>query len=84
MRYVVEGSVCRQGQRVRVVAQLIDGLSGEHVWAEKYDRVLEDILDLQDEVSHAIVTAMAPQIYSAEDERSLHARPSRTRSTALR
>lgn len=75
VRYVVEGSVRRHGQRTRVVAQLIDALSGEHVWAERYDRVLEDILDLQEEVTRAIVTAVAPQIHAAEEDRSRHARP---------
>ena len=57
VRYVVEGSVRRAGQRVRVVAQLIDALSGEHIWAEKHDRIFEDIFDLQEEVTRAIVTA---------------------------
>ena len=75
VRYVVEGSVRRAGSRVRVVAQLIDGSSGEHIWAEKYDRVLEDIFDLQEELTRAIVTAMAPQIHSAEDDRARRARP---------
>ncbi len=75
VRYVVEGSVRRAGQRVRVVAQLIDALSGEHVWAERYDRVQGDIFDLQEEVTHAIVTAMAPQIDAAEDQRWRRARP---------
>ena len=75
VRYVVEGSVRRHEQRIRVVAQLIDALSGEHVWTEKYDRVLEDILDLQEEVTHAIVTAIAPQIHAAEVERARHGRP---------
>ena len=75
VRYVVEGSVRQSGRRVRVVAQLIDALSGEHVWAEKYDRVLEDIFDLQEDVVGAIVTAMAPQIDAAEDGRARRARP---------
>jgi TolB-like protein len=76
VRYVVEGSVRRHGQRVRVVAQLIDASSGEHVWADKYDRVLQDILDLQAEVTQAIVTAMAPQIHAAEQDRSRRVTPS--------
>jgi TolB-like protein/Flp pilus assembly protein TadD len=75
VRYVVEGSVRRTGQRVRVVAQLIDALSGEHVWAERYDRVQGDVFDLQEEVTHAIVTAMAPQIDAAEDQRLRRTRP---------
>jgi TolB-like protein/Flp pilus assembly protein TadD len=75
VRYVVEGSVRRHGSRVRVVTQLIDALTGEHVWSEKYDRVLEDIFDLQEELTHAIVTAMAPQIQAAEEVRSRRASP---------
>ncbi len=72
VRYVVEGSVRRDGRRVRVVAQLIDAVSAEHVWAEKYDRLLDDVFDLHAEVAHAIVGAMAPQIDAAEDTRTRH------------
>lgn len=77
VRYLLEGSVRRRGQRVRVVAQLIDALSGEHLWVEKYDRVLEDIFDLQDELSGAIVAALAPRIHSADEERVRRIRPAR-------
>ena len=83
VRYVVEGSVRRAGQRVRVVAQLIDALSGEHIWAEKYDRELEDIFDLQEELTNAIVSAMAPQIDAAEDLRARRARPGNLNAHAL-
>ncbi|MEO6030357.1 MAG: hypothetical protein ABIP61_00410, partial [Burkholderiaceae bacterium] len=83
VRYVVEGSVRRAGPRVRVVAQLIDALSGEHIWAEKYDRVLEDIFDLQEALSRAIVTAMAPHIDAAEDTRARRARPADLTAHAL-
>lgn len=83
VRYVVEGSVRRTGPRVRVAAQLINAQSGEHIWAEKYDRVLEHIFDLQEEVTHAIVTAMAPQIHAAEDARSRRARPDNLNAHAL-
>ena len=83
VRYVVEGSVRRAGKRVRVVAQLIDALTGEHVWAERYDRVQGDIFDLQEEVTHAIVTAMAPQIDVAEDQRSRRVRPDNLTAYAL-
>ena len=75
VHYVVEGSVRRAGQRVRVVAQLIDALSGEHVWAEKYDRMLGDIFDVQQEVTNAIVSAMAPQIGAAENKHYVRVRP---------
>jgi adenylate cyclase len=46
VRYVVEGSVCKAGNRVRITAQLIDGMSGGHLWAERYDRDLTDIFAL--------------------------------------
>src|SRR5580704_3031572 len=55
--HVLEGSVRKAGNRVRITAQLIDGASGEHAWAERYDRDLDDIFALQDEISEAIVTA---------------------------
>jgi adenylate cyclase len=55
VRHVLEGSVRKAGTRVRVTAQLIDGRSGAHVWAERYDRVLEDIFAIQDEITMAIV-----------------------------
>ena len=51
VRYVLEGSVQRSGDRVRITAQLIDALSGHHLWAERYDRDLKDIFALQDEVT---------------------------------
>ena len=60
--YVVEGSVRRAGQRIRVTAQLIDTDSGNHVWAERYDRQLEDIFDLQDEITETIVGQVEPEI----------------------
>ncbi|TGV55412.1 adenylate/guanylate cyclase domain-containing protein, partial [Mesorhizobium sp. M00.F.Ca.ET.149.01.1.1] len=53
--HVLEGSVRKAGSRVRITAQLIDGMSGHHVWAERYDRDLNDIFALQDEIARAIV-----------------------------
>ena len=58
VRYVLEGSVRRAGERVRVTAQLIDAETGHHLWAERYDRALGDIFDLQDELSGEIVAAL--------------------------
>jgi TolB-like protein len=72
VRYVLEGSVRHTNQRIRVTAQLIDALTGGHLWVEKYDRVLADIFDLQEEVAQAIVAAIAPQI------QALQARSART------
>ena len=58
VRYVVEGSVRRAGDRIRVTAQLIDALDGNHVWAERYDRQLVDLFDLQDEITGYIVSTL--------------------------
>jgi adenylate cyclase len=70
VRYVVEGSIRRFGTRVRVTAQLVDTLTGGHMWAERYDRVLEDIFAVQEEVTECIVAAIAPQIDAAESLRA--------------
>ena len=66
VRYVVEGSIRRAANRIRVAAQLIDALSGTQLWAEKYDRALEDVFAVQEELTQAIVAAIAPQIESFE------------------
>ena len=63
--YLVEGSVRRSGTRVRVAAQLIDADTGNHVWAERYDRELADVFDLQDEVARTIVIAVAGRVSAA-------------------
>jgi TolB-like protein/tetratricopeptide (TPR) repeat protein len=70
VRYVVEGSVRRSGDRVRITAQLNDTATGSHIWAERYDRDLTDVFAVQDEITDAIVTAIEPQIYAAENFRS--------------
>lgn len=72
VRYVVEGSIRRADSQVRVTAQLIDALSGTHIWAEKYDRVLEDIFAVQQEVTGGIVATIAPHIDAAERARARH------------
>jgi len=66
VRYVVEGSVRRAGNRVRITAQLIDAVEDTHLWAERYDRDLEDIFAVQDEVTHAIVTTIEPHLADTE------------------
>jgi TolB-like protein/class 3 adenylate cyclase/rhodanese-related sulfurtransferase len=66
VRYVLEGSVRRVGDEVRVNAQLIDALSGHHVWADRYDNDFTDIFDLQDKIIRQIVSALAISIKSAE------------------
>lgn len=62
VRYVLEGSVQRSGDRVRITAQLIDALSGHHLWSERYDRDLKDLFALQDEVSLKVLNAMAVKL----------------------
>ncbi len=64
--HVLEGSVRKSGSRVRITAQLIDGQSGGHVWAERYDRDLSDIFALQDEISQAIVAALKMRLFPEE------------------
>ncbi len=66
VRYVVEGSVRRAGDRLRLTAQLIDAADGSHVWAGRWDRTMADLFDLQDELTQAIVTAVAPEISAHE------------------
>jgi adenylate cyclase len=66
--HVLEGSVRKAGQRVRISAQLIDGATGSHVWAERYDRDLNDIFSLQDEISQAIVAAMKLKLLPQEKQ----------------
>jgi adenylate cyclase len=73
--YVLEGSVRKAGNRVRVTAQLIDGLSGNHVWAQRYDRELEDIFTVQDEITATLVGAIEPELGKAERERARANRP---------
>jgi TolB-like protein/Flp pilus assembly protein TadD len=69
VRYVLEGSVRRADNRVRITAQLIDAVSGNHLWAEKYDRELADIFAVQDEITTRINGSVAPQIVLAETAR---------------
>jgi adenylate cyclase len=67
VRYVMEGSVRKAGDRVRITAQLIDALTGHHLWAERYDRDLEDIFALQDEITKNILTALEVKLTRGED-----------------
>ena len=72
--HVLEGSVRKAGARVRITAQLIDGATGNHVWADRYDRDLTDIFALQDEISEAIVERAAAQAAAGREERHRAAR----------
>ena len=65
--YVVEGSVRKAGDRVRITAQLNDVATGSHLWSERYDRGLADVFAVQDEITEAIVAAIEPQLYAAEN-----------------
>ena len=67
--YVVEGSVRKAGNRVRVTAQLLDGATGAHIWADRYDRDLEDIFAVQDEVTGAIAARIEPELGEIERQR---------------
>ena len=69
VRSVLEGSIRRAGQRVRITAQLVDATSGVHVWAERYDRDLTDIFVVQDDVTHRIVEALKVTLSAAENAR---------------
>jgi adenylate cyclase len=73
VRYVLEGSVRKAGERVRITAQLIDAASGGHIWADRYDRNLDDIFALQDEVTRRIVSELAVKVGEGEKKR-LYAR----------
>ncbi len=70
VQYVLEGSVRKAGNRVRVTAQLVEALADRHVWAERYDRELEDVFALQDEITERIAMAVAPELQAAEIERA--------------
>ena len=69
VRYVLEGSVRKAGQRVRITAQLIDAITDSHVWADRYDGGLADIFELQDEITASVVGAIHPGIFKAEMDR---------------
>ena len=74
--YVLEGSVRRAANRLRVNAQLVDAVTGNHVWADRYDREITDVFDIQDEITGAIIGAVAPEFLSAEFRRTRQKQPS--------
>ena len=73
--YLVEGSVRKVGDRVRITAQLNDVTTGAHIWAERYDRELKDVFAVQDDITEAIVAAIEPQLYAAENFRAQRKAP---------
>jgi adenylate cyclase len=70
VRYVVEGSVRKAGDRLRITAQLIDATTGNHLWADRFDGSLDDVFDLQDQITEQIVVAVEPEIATRERERA--------------
>jgi adenylate cyclase len=75
VRYVLEGSVRRSGNRVRLTAQLIDTITGNHMWGERYDRDLTDVFAIQDEITEAIVIAIEPAVADMEWRRAVRKPP---------
>jgi adenylate cyclase len=71
VRYVLEGSVRKAANRVRITAQLIDAASGVHLWADRFDGAMEDIFDLQDQVTTSVVGAITPTVEQAEIGRAV-------------
>src|SRR5262249_58534057 len=70
VRYLLEGSVRKAGNRVRFAGQLIDATTGGHIWADRFDGALEDVFELQDQVTARVVGAIEPQLQRAEIERA--------------
>ncbi len=75
VRYLLEGSVRKSGQRLRITAQLIDAATGTHLWADKFDGTLEDVFDFQDRITATVASIVEPAIRWAEIERSRRERP---------
>jgi adenylate cyclase len=70
VRYVLEGSIRKAGNRVRITGQLIDATNGTHIWADRFDGDLEDIFELQDQVAGRVIGGIAPSLWAAEQERA--------------
>ncbi len=70
VRYVLEGSVRKSGQRVRITSQLLDAMTGNHIWAERYDRELTEIFALQDGITASVTAAIEPKLLAAEGTRA--------------
>jgi adenylate cyclase len=75
VRYILQGSIRRDGARVRISAQLADAVTGAHRWAERYDREIENVFAVQDEMARTIATILAAHVNKAEIERTLHKPP---------
>src|ERR1700732_1599447 len=77
VRYVLEGSVRKGGNRIRITGQLIDAVTGAHLWAERYDRDLSNIFALQDEIAASVAGGIEPALAAAEQQRVLRKPPER-------
>ena len=75
MRYVVEGSVRRAATRVRINARLVDAETGNQIWSERYDHEIEDVFDVQDEITAAVVSTIQPVVADAELRRVMRRPP---------
>jgi TolB-like protein len=75
VRYVIEGSVRKAGDRVRITAQLLEAETGAHLWADRYEGKLEDVFDLQDQITEKVVGVVEPSVRQSEIERSRRKRP---------
>jgi TolB-like protein/class 3 adenylate cyclase/Flp pilus assembly protein TadD len=77
VRYALEGSVRKGGNRIRITGQLIEAETGAHLWAERYDRALDDVFAIQDEITDSVIGCIQPQVYAAEHERLKRKPPQR-------
>lgn len=77
VRYVLEGSVRKGGNRIRVTGQLIEAATGNHLWAERYDRALDDVFAIQDEITDSVIGCIQPEVYAAEHDRLKRKPPQR-------
>ena len=75
VRYILEGSVRASGSRIRITGQLVDAANGKHIWAERYDRLLEDVFAVQDEITENVVAAIEPHLYAEEGSRARNKPP---------
>jgi adenylate cyclase len=75
VRYVFEGSVKVSGSRIRITGQLIEAASGRHIWAERYDRQLDDVFAVQDEITASVVAVIEPHLYAEEGARTANQPP---------
>jgi TolB-like protein/tetratricopeptide (TPR) repeat protein len=69
VRYVLEGSVRKGGNRIRITGQLVEAETGNHLWAERYDRALDDVFAIQDEITESVIGCIQPELYTAEHDR---------------